>query len=65
MKTTEYGVKSYGLAAFTRELGMSYEEAVELCEGAYAECRKKGVHTYFELWFVVARKPGVGEVRRR
>lgn len=57
MRMLEIGVKSYGLAPFTRELGMTQEEAEGLAERAFAECAKEGVHTYMNVWFVEGNKP--------
>ena len=42
----EPALKSYGVALFTRHLGMSSEEATGLCDGAFDELRRGDVHTY-------------------
>ena len=46
MAIVEQGFKAYGSAMFTRLLGMSLEEADELCDNAFKECRQRGVHSY-------------------
>jgi hypothetical protein len=40
------GFHAYGMAAFTRILGMSTEEADRLCREAVAACRNKNYHIY-------------------
>lgn len=50
-------VNSYGLALFTRELGMSTEEAGQLALNAFRECMQKGVHTYSMLMYITGRRP--------
>jgi len=44
--TTEHGFESFGMALFTRTLGMEAPEAVELIEGAKKESRSKKIHSY-------------------
>ena len=43
---SEEGLRAYGLALFTRQLGLSPEEATALCDGAFAELSRRQVHTY-------------------
>lgn len=43
------GLRSYGLALFTRQLGMSIEEATALCDRAFGELRRRSVHVYAAL----------------
>lgn len=47
------GLTSYGFALFTRQLGMSTEEATEICDGAFVELRRRDVHTYFALYVLI------------
>ena len=44
--TTEHGFESFGMALFTKTLGMEAPEAVELIEGAKKESRGKKIHSY-------------------
>ena len=46
LSIAEQGCRSYGFALFTRHLGMPFEEASELCEGAFKELCQRDVHTY-------------------
>lgn len=41
-------LKGYGTALFTRHLGMSSEEAIKICDGAFKELSRRSVHTYVE-----------------
>ena len=43
---TEHGFESYGMALFTRTLGMEVPEAKELVARAKKESRSKKVHSY-------------------
>lgn len=45
----EMGLKSYGVALFTRCLGWSSEKALKLCEGAYEEFCRREVHGYYSV----------------
>ncbi|KAI5808401.1 S-adenosyl-L-methionine-dependent methyltransferase [Pyronema omphalodes] len=42
----ETGIESYGLAAFTRVLGMEVDKARAVCKAALAAVRNKNYHTY-------------------
>jgi hypothetical protein len=42
----ETGLESYGMAAFTRVLGMEAEKALAICEAGLAAARNKNYHTY-------------------
>jgi len=44
--TAEHGFESFGMALFTRTLGMEAPEAVKLIEGAKKEFRSKKIHSY-------------------
>ena len=44
--TTEHGFESFGMALFTRTLGMEASEAMELMAGAKKESRSKKIHSY-------------------
>ena len=44
--TMEHAFESFGMALFTRTLGMEAPEAVELIEGAKKESRSKKIHSY-------------------
>ena len=43
---TEHGFESFGMAFFTRILGMEVPEAKELIAGAKRESRSKNIHSY-------------------
>lgn len=43
---TETSFEAYGLALFTRILGMSGEEARDLCTHAHRDCNNKHIHVY-------------------
>ncbi|KAF8248364.1 S-adenosyl-L-methionine-dependent methyltransferase [Wilcoxina mikolae CBS 423.85] len=57
MLNTEVAFHSYGMAVFTRVLGMTTEEAERLCDAAFAAARNKNNHTYNLFHIVYARKP--------
>ena len=44
--TTEHAFESFGMALFTRTLGMETSEAMELIAGAKKESRSKRIHSY-------------------
>ena len=44
--TTEHGFESYGMALFTRILGMEVQEAKELIAGTKMESRSENIHSY-------------------
>jgi hypothetical protein len=46
----ETGFESYGMAAFTRVLGMEDEKASAICEAASAASRNKNYHVYFKQY---------------
>ncbi|KAH8145923.1 uncharacterized protein LAJ45_10065 [Morchella importuna] len=54
---TETSFEAYGLALFTRVLGMSAESARELCLGAQRDCGNRHIHVYLSNFFYLARKP--------
>jgi len=43
---SEYSFEAYGLALFTRVLGMTGEEARELCARAQRDLKNKHIHVY-------------------
>ena len=43
---TEHGFESFGMAFFTRVLGMEVPKARELIAGAKKESRSKNIHSY-------------------
>lgn len=45
----ESGFESYGMAAFTRVLGMEVEEARSICDAAVSAIRNKNYHIYTTL----------------
>ena len=47
------GFNAYGLAAFTRLLGMSKEQAERLCEEAFNAITDRSQHTYSYLWVLL------------
>ncbi|CCX06893.1 Similar to mRNA 3' acc. no. Q4IPA4 [Pyronema omphalodes CBS 100304] len=51
------GFHAYGMAAFTRILGMSTEEADRVCREAVAACRNKNYHIYNYMHVAYGRKP--------
>ncbi|RPA90331.1 S-adenosyl-L-methionine-dependent methyltransferase [Choiromyces venosus 120613-1] len=53
----ETGYMSYGLAFFTRILGMSVEEVTKVCRAAVRDSYDTKVHMYSFVYHVVARKP--------
>ncbi|RPA74305.1 S-adenosyl-L-methionine-dependent methyltransferase [Ascobolus immersus RN42] len=53
----EPSVEAYGLAIFTRVLGMSEKEAREICRGALEDLRDPKIHMIFYLEVVFGRKP--------
>jgi len=42
----ESGYHSYGMAAFTRILGMSVEDAEKVCRDCYTGVQDKNSHSY-------------------
>ncbi|KAF8542380.1 S-adenosyl-L-methionine-dependent methyltransferase [Trichophaea hybrida] len=57
----ETGFEAYGLAAFTRILGMSKEDATEVFTNGLRGIRNKNFHTYTFFHVVYGRKPTVQE----
>ncbi|KAI5811872.1 S-adenosyl-L-methionine-dependent methyltransferase [Pyronema omphalodes] len=55
----ETGTESYGMAAFTRVLGMEVDKAREICDAAVAAARNKNYHMYSKYYRVYGRKPTV------
>ncbi|TGZ77955.1 TAM domain methyltransferase [Ascodesmis nigricans] len=53
----ESGFRAFGLALFTRVLGMSEDDANALSDAAYAECRNRNVHAFNYQWHVTGRRP--------
>ena len=47
------GFNAYGLAVFTRLLGMSKEQAERLCEEAFNAITDRSQHTYSYLWVLL------------
>lgn len=43
------GLEAYGLALFTRALGMTQEDAQKLCDGAREDLDNPKIHMYFNL----------------
>lgn len=46
MSLAQTGLKAYGLALFTRVLGMSTEDATGLCDSAFKQICHRDTHTY-------------------
>ncbi|KAF8242651.1 S-adenosyl-L-methionine-dependent methyltransferase, partial [Wilcoxina mikolae CBS 423.85] len=57
----ETAFESYGMALFTRVLGMDAEAAQGICDGALEAVRNKNNHIYSYLYCVHGRKPGEEE----
>jgi len=55
--SADSGFEAYGLALFTRVLGMKLEEFHRLVADCKAEVRGKKVHAYSKMWFVYGQKP--------
>ncbi|KAI5811885.1 S-adenosyl-L-methionine-dependent methyltransferase [Pyronema omphalodes] len=53
----EGGFESYGMAAFTRVLGMEVDKARAICNVALAAVRNKNYHMYGKFYRVYGRKP--------
>ncbi|KAI5811881.1 S-adenosyl-L-methionine-dependent methyltransferase [Pyronema omphalodes] len=53
----ESAFESYGMAAFTRVLGMDVEKARAICDTALAAARNKNYHMYAKYYRVYGRKP--------
>ncbi|KAF8243839.1 S-adenosyl-L-methionine-dependent methyltransferase [Wilcoxina mikolae CBS 423.85] len=54
---SETGMPAYGMAAFTRVLGMSKEEADRRCKEAFKAVKDKRFHVYNYYYVVYGRKP--------
>ncbi|KAI5786107.1 S-adenosyl-L-methionine-dependent methyltransferase [Pyronema domesticum] len=63
MVNAETAFQSYGLAAFTRILGMSNNQAMKICNDAYKSTTNRNNHVYKHLHIVYARKPYSHEVK--
>ncbi|KAF8543714.1 S-adenosyl-L-methionine-dependent methyltransferase [Trichophaea hybrida] len=59
----ESGYHSYGMAAFTRILGMTAEEAEKVCRDCYAGVQNKNSHSYNYFYVVYGRKPETPEAK--
>ncbi|KAI5816390.1 hypothetical protein BZA77DRAFT_353950 [Pyronema omphalodes] len=57
MLTSETGIEAYALAAFTRYLRLSIEEATKVIEDAAKAVRKKHSHMYTDYYVAYGRKP--------
>ncbi|KAA8911371.1 S-adenosyl-L-methionine-dependent methyltransferase [Sphaerosporella brunnea] len=55
------GFHAYGLAAFTRILGMTKEEADRICDNAYNAVRNKNYHCWCPIYVAYGRKPALLE----
>lgn len=44
--TTETAFEAFGMALFTRDMGMSVAEATEIVKGAERDCRNRKIHSY-------------------
>ncbi|KAI5811870.1 S-adenosyl-L-methionine-dependent methyltransferase [Pyronema omphalodes] len=53
----ETGFESYGMAAFTRVLGMETDKARAICNAGLAAIRNKNYHIYAKYYRVYGRKP--------
>ncbi|KAI5796059.1 S-adenosyl-L-methionine-dependent methyltransferase [Pyronema domesticum] len=49
--------ESYGMAAFTRVLGMDPKDAKIICDNARSASKNKNFHTYFLYFRIYGRKP--------
>jgi len=56
----ETGIEAYALALFTRQLGMSEDEAKKMCSAALADVQNRSIHAYNYCWSVVGKKPENG-----
>lgn len=50
------GLRSYLAALYTRYLMVSAEDVETLCEGTFAEMKRKDIHAYYRYWYVEGRK---------
>ncbi|KAI5788663.1 S-adenosyl-L-methionine-dependent methyltransferase [Pyronema domesticum] len=57
LMTEETGYHAYGMAALTRILGMSQEDADRICTNAVNAVKDRNVHTYMFFNVVYGRKP--------
>lgn len=57
MLQAESGFEAYGMALFTRVLGMDSEEAAKVVKGGLTECRDRKVHSYAKRYVYWAQKP--------
>ncbi|RPB10755.1 S-adenosyl-L-methionine-dependent methyltransferase [Morchella conica CCBAS932] len=53
----ESGFEAYGMALFTRVLGMPAEEAEAVVKAAEREVKNRKVHSYVKRWVFYGRKP--------
>ncbi|KAF8544004.1 S-adenosyl-L-methionine-dependent methyltransferase [Trichophaea hybrida] len=57
LAASESGVSAYGMAAFTRILGMSIQEAERVCDEALKAVKNKNNHMYSYYHIAYGRKP--------
>ncbi|CCX14765.1 Similar to Demethylmenaquinone methyltransferase; acc. no. Q9RRT0 [Pyronema omphalodes CBS 100304] len=57
MLTADAGAEGYGLAMFTRVLGMTAEDSLALCQKTSAEIRNKNYHVWEPFHVAYGRKP--------
>ncbi|KAF8246547.1 S-adenosyl-L-methionine-dependent methyltransferase [Wilcoxina mikolae CBS 423.85] len=57
MLNAEAGLEAYGIAVFTRVLGMEVDEAKALCAGAWKDITNKNHHAYSLFFIAYGRKP--------
>ncbi|CCX09307.1 S-adenosyl-L-methionine-dependent methyltransferase [Pyronema domesticum] len=57
LQSTETIYESYGMALFTRVLGMDQEKVQEICDAARRDGRNKNYHVYCVYYRVYGRKP--------
>ncbi|KAI5808395.1 S-adenosyl-L-methionine-dependent methyltransferase [Pyronema omphalodes] len=58
----EGAFESYGMATFTRVLGMEVQKAREICDNALAAVRNKNYHMYLKLYVFVSPDDEVEEM---
>ncbi|KAI5843769.1 S-adenosyl-L-methionine-dependent methyltransferase [Tricharina praecox] len=62
---SESAFQAYSMAALTRILGMSYEEADRICREALDETKNKSKHVYLKHYVAYGRKPAGDERNTR
>ncbi|TGZ76668.1 S-adenosyl-L-methionine-dependent methyltransferase [Ascodesmis nigricans] len=53
----ETGLEAYGMELITKALGKDPEEVRKVCEEAVEEVKRRKVHTYVYMWYIIGRKP--------